>query len=54
MEKEQDKTSGKPTEPWKFYREVTPSEEAMIEQHLKEHPRLTKEEVLEEIEAAGF
>ena len=35
-------------------REVTPAIEAIVEQHLREHPGLTKEEVLEEIEAAGF
>jgi hypothetical protein len=35
-------------------REVTPLYKEMIEQHLREHPGLTWEEVLEEIEAAGF
>jgi len=53
MEKEQNKAPGKPTG-YKFYRKLTQAEEAMIEEHLREQPRLTKEEVLEEIEAAGF
>jgi hypothetical protein len=35
-------------------REVTPAYKAMIEPHLREHPGLTWEEVLAEIEAAGF
>ena len=53
MEREQNETPEKPTG-YKFYRRVTPAEEAMIEEHLREHPRLTKEDVLMEIEAAGF
>ena len=53
MGKEQNEAPEKPAG-YKFYRKVTPAEEAMIEEHLREHPRLTKEEVLMEIEAAGF
>ena len=53
MRKEQNETPEKPTG-YKLYRKPTPAEEAMIEDHLIERPGLTKEEVLEEIEAAGF
>jgi len=53
MEREQNEAPEKPRG-YRLYRKVTPSEEAMIEEHLREHPRLTKEEVLMEIEAAGF
>jgi hypothetical protein len=65
MEKEQSNTPAKPddkpndttleksTEPYTFYRRLTAGEEAMIEQHLREHPALTREEVQMEIECAG-
>jgi hypothetical protein len=54
MKEEQETTPDKPTEPWKFYRDLTPAEEQIIEQHLLEHPGLTRERVLREMEAAGF
>jgi hypothetical protein len=54
MKEEQGNTPDRPAVPWKFYRDLTPVEEAIIEQHLREHPGLTAEEVLAEIEAAGF
>ena len=53
MKEEQDKIAEKPTD-HKSCRKPGPALEAIIEEHLKEHPGLTKEDVLEEIEAAGF
>jgi hypothetical protein len=53
MGKEQNEAPEKPTA-YKLYRKPTPAEEAMIEDHLIQHPGLTKEEVLEEMEYAGF
>jgi hypothetical protein len=53
MVKEQNKAPERPTG-YKLYRKLTPAEEAMVEEHLRERPCLTKEDVLEEIEAAGF
>ena len=53
MEKEQNEAPERPTG-YKLYRKLTPAEEAMIEDHLKEHPGLTREKVLMEIETAGF
>ena len=53
MEKEQDDTPEKPTA-HKSCRKLGPAMEAIVEQNLGEHPGLTREEVLEEIEAAGF
>jgi S-adenosylmethionine synthetase len=43
-----------PTKPWKFYRKVTPYEEAAIAETIRRNPGLTREECLMEIEAAGF
>jgi len=53
MGKEQNEAPEKPTA-YKLYRKLTPAEEAMIEDHLRERPGLTKEEMLMEIEVAGF
>lgn len=40
--------------PFTFYRKLHPSEEAMLESLLAEHPTLTREEALEMMEAFGF
>jgi len=47
-------TPEKPTEPPKVSRMLAPALKRIIEEHLIEHPGMTREEVLEEIEAAGF
>jgi hypothetical protein len=44
----------KHTEPWKFYRKLTPAEEQMIEQHLDEPAGLTREELLTKDQATGL
>jgi hypothetical protein len=54
MKEEQESTPDKPSERYKFYRDLTPAEEQMIEQHIRKHPGLTRERALMEIEAAGF
>lgn len=54
MENEESKSPDSRTEPFKFYRKLHPSEEAMIEGLLNQHPGLTKEVALEMLEAAGF
>jgi hypothetical protein len=53
MDEEQSEIAEKPLR-FPSGREVAPLYKEMIEQHLREHPGLTWEEVLEEIEAAGF
>jgi hypothetical protein len=53
MKEEQNNTSEKPLR-FPSGREVTPAIEAIVEQHLREHPGLTREQVLEEMEYAGF
>jgi len=53
MEQEQNKPSEKPIK-WKFYRELTPQDEALISGLLQEHPTLTRGKCLEMLEYAGY
>jgi hypothetical protein len=55
MANEQDETTEKAKEqPTPQHETLPPALEAIVTAHLAEHPTLTREEVIEEIRAAGF
>jgi hypothetical protein len=50
--KTQEQLSRRPSE--EYRKMMTPEDEVLIAEHLREHPTLTRDEVLRELEDAGY